>query len=153
MNIDNHCYFTISEGTLTVGNTLFSRSFLGICEANAEYITPNSRALPYLEVTAKKEDGSACRYQLWEALPVVRIVEGATDPLLVLEGEHWMLKSIKLNAFTDNRDTLVEENEHNFFRKGLFAPVEGEIFFLEERRPVHSPQSNARAFPHSPSYE
>ena len=93
---------------------------------------PKSRSLPYIEVSAKKTDGSPCRYQMWEDLPIVRIVEGADQPLLVLKGEHWILKSIKLHAFTDHRDTVVEENEYSFFRKGLFEPLEGEIFFLED---------------------
>ncbi len=132
MKTTNNCYYTLSDGTLTLGNGLFSRSFSGVAEAVAETVTPKSRSLPYYEVTAKKEDGSALICQMWEDIPTLRIVEGAETPLLVLEGEHWILKSIKLNAFTDNRDVLVEENEQSFFRKGLFGTLEGDIFFLED---------------------
>lgn len=132
MRTTNNCYFTLSDGTLTLGNGLFSKSFSGISEAKAETVAPKSRSLPYYEVRAKKEDGSRLTCQMWEDIPTVRIVEGAETPLLVLAGEHWTLKSVKLNAFTDNRDVLVEENCQSFFRKGLFGTAEGEIFFLED---------------------
>ena len=126
------CYFNLTEGTLTLGNKLFSRSFSGIADASPKKVTPRSRSLPYFEVRAKKEDGSACLYQLWEDIPVVRIVDGAENPLLELEGQHWTVKSVKLNAFTDDRDVLCEENEYNFFKRGLFGAIEGDIFFLED---------------------
>ncbi|MBR2353083.1 MAG: alpha-galactosidase [Clostridia bacterium] len=130
--MSQNCHFTLSEGVLTLGNDLFSKSFLGIQEAKSERIAPKSRSLPYLEISATKADGTLGRYQMWEDLPVVRIVEGAEDPLLVLEGEHWILRSVKLHAFSDNRDAMVEENEYSFFKRGLFQSVEGEIFFLED---------------------
>ena len=132
MKTTNNCYFTLSEGTLTLGNSLFSRSFSGVTEAAAKIVTRKSRSLPYYEVTAKKEDGSCLTCQMWDDIPTLRIVEGAENPLLVLDGEHWIIRVIRLNAFTDNRDTLVEENEYSFFRKGLFSSVEGDIFFLED---------------------
>jgi hypothetical protein len=58
MKTTNNCYYTLSDGTLTLGNGLFSRSFSGVTEAVAETVTPKSRSLPYYEVTAKKEDGA-----------------------------------------------------------------------------------------------
>ena len=132
MKTTNNCYFTLSDGTLTLGNGLFSKSFSGVAEAVAETVTPRSRSLPYYEVRAKKEDGSALRCQMWEDIPTLRIVEGIEKPMLVLDGEHWILKSIRLNAFTDNRDVLVEESSQSFYKKGLFGAVEGDIFFLED---------------------
>ena len=132
MKINTSCYFDLADGTLTLGNSLFSRSFSGVAEAKLEEVAPKSRSLPYFEVSGKREDGTNCVYQMWEDLPTVRIVEGAEDPLLTLGGQHWIVRSIKLNAFTDNRDTLVEENEQSFYKRGLFGPVEGDIFFLED---------------------
>lgn len=132
MDPRNNCFFRLDGNTLTLGNGLFSRSFSGVGGASAEYVTPRSRSLPYFEVRATMTDGGERRYQLWDDISTVRIIGGADEPLLTVEGEHWILRSVKLNAFTDNRDTVVEEREQSFFRGGLFAPVEGDIFFLED---------------------
>lgn len=48
-----------------------------------------------------------------------------------IKGEHWTVKSVKLNAFTDNNDTLIETETHHLFKKSLFHPMYGDIFFLE----------------------
>ena len=132
MAIKTSCYFTISDGILTVGNKKFSKNFSGIAEAKMEQILPKGRSLPYFEVSATKEDGSSIAYQMWEDLPIVRITKCPDNILLELEGQHWIVKSAKLNAFTDECDTLVEENEQSFYKRGIFAPIEGDIFFLED---------------------
>ena len=43
-----------------------------------------------------------------------------------------MVRSVKLNAFTDDVDTLAEENEYNFFYQGFQKPISGDIFFFED---------------------
>ncbi len=52
------------------------------------------------------------------------------DQLLTIKGEHWMIRSVKLHAFTDDYDTLTEEVEQNLYRMTI-KPCTGEIFFLE----------------------
>ena len=41
------------------------------------------------------------------------------DQLLTLNGEHWMIRSVKLHAFTDDYDTLTEEVEQNLYRLNI----------------------------------
>lgn len=50
--------------------------------------------------------------------------------LLTLKGEHWTIRAIKLHAFTDDHDTLTEENEYDLFARNL-DPCTGELFFLK----------------------
>ena len=52
------------------------------------------------------------------------------NQLLTIKGEHWMIRAVKLHAFTDDYDTLTEENEYNLYRMNI-APCTGEIFYLE----------------------
>ena len=52
--------------------------------------------------------------------------------LFTLEGEHWVAKSIKLNAFTDDNDTLTAVNEQHLFARNLYRAMQGDLFFLED---------------------
>lgn len=126
------CFFALTNGVLTLGNSVFSASFNGIAEASGEEVTPKSRSLPYYEVRGVKTDGSPCRYQMWEGLSAVRILDGAPDPLFTFDSEHYTVRAVRLSAFSDDRDTTVEENEYSLFKKGLMTPLRGEIFFLED---------------------
>jgi len=126
------CTYTLKDGVLTVGNRLFSKDFANIAAAQADIVTPKSRALPYYEVKALRANDSKVTYSLWEDIPVVRISDDSEDVLLNLEGEHWIARAVKLNAFTDDVDTLTEENEYHYFYKGFQKPLVGDIFFLED---------------------
>ena len=53
-------------------------------------------------------------------------------PLFKIEGEHWVVRAVKLYAFTDSNDTLCAENEMHLFKRELFKPLTGDIFFLED---------------------
>ena len=100
--------FFVQDGILTVENDLFSTTFSGVSSASSRPVT-DCLSVPYLEITAEKIDGSQGCYCLWEDLPVVRMPEYREETLLTLEGEHWIVRNIKLAAFTDENDTLTEE--------------------------------------------
>ncbi|MBR7098833.1 MAG: alpha-galactosidase, partial [Clostridia bacterium] len=117
---------------LTVKNDLFSKDFSAIASAEMQQKSPKSRSLPFSRVTATREDGSKVSFDLWEDLPTVRISDDSEPILFHLTGEHWMVRAVKLNAFTDDVDTLAEENEYNFFYQGFQKPISGDIFFFED---------------------
>ena len=48
-----------------------------------------------------------------------------------LNGEHWTVSVISLNAFTDDIDTPVHKSEFHLFRGMVAEKMEGNIFFLE----------------------
>ena len=123
--------FNIYNNTLTVKNKVFSWSFENIVSAEEREVTPKSRSLPYFEVAAVREDQSKVSFQTWEDIPVVRISDDSEKVILTLDGEHWTIRAVKLNAFTDDFDTLTEEIEFNLFFKGIKRAVEGDIFFFE----------------------
>jgi hypothetical protein len=52
--------------------------------------------------------------------------------LLTVSGKHWVVKNVKLHAFTDDNDTLVTLQEQHLYHKKLFHPCKGEIFILED---------------------
>ena len=122
-------YF-VQDGILTVENDLFSTTFSGVASASSRPVT-DCLSVPYLEITAEKIDGSKGCYCLWEDLPVVRMPEYREETLLTLEGEHWIIRNIKLAAFTDENDTLTEEGRAHLFQRNL-KPRTGEIFFFED---------------------
>ena len=48
-----------------------------------------------------------------------------------LQGEHWTITAVTLNAFTDDIDTPVHRNEYHLFRGMVAEKITGSIFFLE----------------------
>ena len=48
-----------------------------------------------------------------------------------LQGEHWTVTAVTLNAFTDEIDTPVHRKEYHLFRGMVAETVTGSIFFLE----------------------
>ena len=119
MNINIGRHFVFDERGISFRDGEFVFAVLDADSPSIVPLIPKSRSFPYLEVTANKKDGSLCRLRVWEDLAAVRVLEGAPDPLLVLDGRHWTVRCVRLNAFTDRRDTVVEENEFSFFRKGI----------------------------------
>ncbi len=126
------CRYSLENGMLTVENSLFSTTFEGIVSATSCVADGEGLSEPYLEVTATKEDGSVCRYCLWADLPLVWIPEYREPTLFSLPGEHWIIRNVKLRAFTDDNDTLTEENEVTYFRGMLQGERQGEIFCFED---------------------
>ncbi|MBQ9132447.1 MAG: alpha-galactosidase [Clostridia bacterium] len=127
-----NCDYTLTDGLLSIHAPLISHNFADIATAQGCLVTPQSRALPYYEVTATRTNGSYVTYRLWENLPVIRVGDDSEETLLTLAGEHWTVRAVRLNAFTDDFDTLTEEIEFNLFFKGIRKQVEGDIFFFED---------------------
>ena len=56
-----------------------------------------------------------------------------------LAGEHWTVRNVHLHAFTDDGDTLTDEDVRHMFARNVFYPVDrnvsapltGNLFFLE----------------------
>ena len=124
-------FFEINGNILTVDNGSICKDFSGICEAESITVNPKSRSMPYTEICAKREDGSSVSYSVWGDLPIIRISDDSEDNVFSLYGEHWRVRTVKLNAFTDECDTLVDETLYELFFKGLHKTLSGEIFIFE----------------------
>lgn len=128
MNIN----YEIKENVLFVGNRLFKTSFENVKTVTAAVKDGEGLSEPYVELTAVKTDGSERLYCVWEDLPLVWIPKYSESTLFKFEGEHWLIDSIKLTAFTDNIDTLTKENEDHLFRGKLQGERQGDIFFFKD---------------------
>lgn len=124
------CNFSLENGELSVFNTLFIHNFPNVKSAEGK-LSGGGLSAPYLEITAQRESGEVV-YQVFEDLPVVYMPHYSEDKLITLEGEHWVLRSVKLHAFTDENDTLTTETERHLFRSRVHGGAEGDIFFLED---------------------
>lgn len=126
------CRYTLQGDVLTVENGLFQKSFTGVVAAEATIEEEGGLSRPYLCVSATYGDGTLRRYCLWDGLAAVYMPAFCESPLLVLRGEHWIVRAVKLHAFTDENDTLTEEVEKHLFQRDLYGTCRGEIFFLED---------------------
>ena len=54
------------------------------------------------------------------------------EPIITLNGEHWVVTAITLNAFTDEIDTLTHTKQFHMFRRNIVQKMTGDIFFLED---------------------
>lgn len=131
MNIDRAKKdFLIKNDTLYIEFPLISLHFSDVEKAESSVKNENGLSEPYIEITA--EGGGRIRhYCLWEDLPIVYMPDYSEKTLFHLQGEHWIIKTVKLHAFTDENDTLTEENEYYLFGGQLFGEKQGEIFFLQ----------------------
>ena len=130
--LQNNCHYTLENGVLTVKNSLFAKDFSAIVSATESLVSPKSRSSPYNRISATREDGSEVTFDLWDDIPLVRIGDDSEDVLFKLVGEHWTVRAIKLNAFTDDVDTLAEDTQYNYFYQGFQKPIVGDIFFFED---------------------
>lgn len=125
------CFSRLSETGLRVSNSLFFFEFPGIEKFEEAVVTPNSRSLPYYEARATRFDGSEVSYQMWDDLPIIRISDDSEESLFSMNGEHWTIRAVRLNAFTDDVDTLTEVNEYNLFFRGIQKTLKADILFFE----------------------
>lgn len=127
--MNSEIFFRCENNKLVLGNSLFSKTFEN--RSNACTQTDNAQNLSetFVKVTSEGE-GQNHTYCIWEDLPVVYMPDYSEKILLTLTGEHWLIKAVKLSAFTDENDTLVHEEEHHLYKMRLF-PCKGDIFFLE----------------------
>ena len=126
-----NCAYKLNDGVLTVENSVFSRSFENIVSAKGADVKPRSRSMPYFEVNAERGDGSVVSYRVFDDIPVVRVSDDSESNIFSLYGDHWSVRTIKLNAFTDECDTLVDETLYELFFKGLHKTLVGDIFIFE----------------------
>lgn len=123
--------YTLHEGDLTLRNRHLTHTLSGISSAEGAEVTPHSRSLPYSELRAVRIDGSRLSLQAWSDLPIIRIMDDSEKALFSLSGHHWAVRVIRLNAFTDECDTLTEEIRLELTFKGLHKTLRGEIFIFE----------------------
>ena len=131
MNQSNTRY-TLENEVLTVSNALFTKSFSEVANASSRVEDAQGLSEPYLEITAIDREGAERHYCVWDDLPVVYMPDYREKALLTLTGEHWIVRNIKLRAFTDENDTLTEEGVKHLFQMNLFGECKGEIFCLED---------------------
>lgn len=62
---------------------------------------------------------------------VVYLPSGAEGGFIGIDGNHWRIRTVSLHAFSDDSDTLIDENESLVFVGGHKAPLIGNIFFLD----------------------
>ncbi len=129
--MENMCAFRLENGNFTVGNALFEQSFSGVKSVTERICDANGLSEPFIEYTAMATDGSQRRFCVWEDLPLVYLPNCREENLLTLDGEHWIVRCIKLHAFTDENDTLTEETVVHLFQRRL-KPRTGDIFLLED---------------------
>ena len=123
--------YCVNKDELIIDNSSVRRTFPGFVSAKHEEITPESRSAPFIRITAQREDGTSVTFDTWQGLPIIRIGDDSLTDLLTLNGEHWRVRTVKLNAFTDECDTLVDETLYELFFKGLHKTLSGEIFIFE----------------------
>lgn len=124
--------YTLTDNKLTITNGLFSKTFDDVICANSCISDADGLSESYLLITATGSDGSLRHYHIWDDLPLVYMPNYREKELLTLTGEHWIVKNISLHAFTDENDTLTEENVKHLFKMNLFGDCKGEIFCLED---------------------
>jgi len=125
--------FELENGIMTIGNS--TRRFKIANVESAERVdvdAPKSRSLPYTEINAIKKSGAKVSYQLWDNVPLMRIIGNGANPLFALSGEHWIIRAVKLNAFTDEVDTLTDTQQRTLLFGGIQGKLEGDIFFFED---------------------
>ena len=122
------CFHQLENVELTIGNKLFSTTFSNVKNATASVKDGKGLSQPYYEINTTGE--TDIDYAVWCDLPLVRI--SCAPYSFTLKGEHWVVRSVKLSAFTDDNDTLTEESETHFFRGMLFGEKKGEIFIFED---------------------
>ena len=128
-NAESGCWYSLDNNILTIGNSLFSRQYPDVGCAEAARSDQGGLSLPFTELTAVGELRTR-HYCVWDDLPLVYMPDYGEAELLTLSGEHWVIRSVKLCAFTDENDTLTEEHTAHLFARNL-SPQKGELFFLE----------------------
>jgi len=126
------CSYSHDGDKLTLKNSVFSYVIQGVDAVITSNVgDSNGLAIPYFEVVMQK-NGVEMTYRFWEELPIIYTPEYKNGELLTLNGEHWVIRNIKLHAFTDENDTLVTEQEQHLYHRSLFHPCKGEIFILDD---------------------
>ena len=123
--------FQIKNDELILDNGLFCHKISGVDKASAVKSDAAGLSVPFTDITAEG-NGRVRHYHVWDDLPLVYMPDYGETELLTLPGDHWVIRAVKLNAFTDENDTLTSETQRNMFMGKLFNGMEGEMFFLED---------------------
>lgn len=132
MKASKSCQYTLENGILTVSNRFFDKSFPYVAQASAAVEDNDGLSVPFLRVSATYQSGETRSYCLWDDLAVLYMPDCHEKTLLELVGEHWIVRTVRLRAFTDENDTLTEETEKHLFARNFFGDCIGDIFFLED---------------------
>ena len=62
---------------------------------------------------------------------IIYLPDGCNEGFLWIDGNHWIIRSVSLYAFSDDSDTLIEEKETLLFAAGVKKPIDGNIFFFD----------------------
>ena len=127
--MNSEIFFNNEDNRLTIGNNLFSKTFENRMNACGEKDNADSLSEPFTKITTHG-DGQNHTYCIWEDLSVVYMPDYSEKVLHTIKGHHWIIKAIRLNAFTDECDTLTNVDEFHFYKMKLY-PCTGDIFFLE----------------------
>lgn len=123
--------FTLDNGTLNLTNGLFTYSVADVTDAKASESDGNGLSMPFVAVDATV-NGESRTYEIWDDLAALRIAPYETSRILTLAGEHWIARSVKLYAFTDDNDTMTDVRDQHMFARSLNRPCTGDIFCLED---------------------
>lgn len=121
--------FEVKDNTLHINTKNYCFNIAGVKTATAQKGSFNGLSEEFLDIEAIGE--STKHYYVFNELSLIYFPEVSEEDLLTLDSEHYVLTTVKLNAFTDEIDTLVEENEYHIFYKKLVKEKHGEIFLLK----------------------
>lgn len=124
-------FFEVKGDVLTLGNSLFRYDIAGVESAQARLCSAGGLSAPYMEVTARVQ-GETRRYGVWADMAVLWMESYRGEKLPALKSEHYTIRTVKLNAFTDDNDTLTEETFVSTVNQKLGRDRHGEIFYLED---------------------
>lgn len=125
------CTASLENRCLTLKNALVERCFEDVDSISVKQEDNQGCSAPFMEVRAVV-NGEERVYQMWEDLPMIRISPSTEEYLMRIKGAHWTVRSIKLRAFTDDSELLLEDKTEPTLRTGIKAPIEGNFFFLED---------------------
>lgn len=125
-----NCNAILENEKLVLSNSVFSYTVEGVKSIAVDYPQERGCSDEFMQVTAQLEEKEV-KYQMWEELPVVRILNLGDLCPWKFDTDHHIIKSTKLNTFSDNRDTVWEQREVHMFRMGCIFPLDGDIYFFE----------------------
>lgn len=121
----------LEDNTLVLKNDFFEFPIQDIKECKCQTEDAMGLSVPYLLIQATATNGDLYHYGIWDDLAGIWFPDHRDGKLVELCGEHWVIRSVSLRAFTDENDTLTEENVKFLFKKKLHGGCKGEIFILE----------------------
>jgi len=125
------CKVILENETMVISNRVFSYSVMGVEKYEISFPENRGCSMPYMQIAATVL-GKDVLYQIWEDIPIVRIIGlNEEDNVYTFKDMHYIIKSTKLNAFSDDRDTILEQREVYMFQGGCKYPLDGDIYFFE----------------------